>query len=150
MSLPPAETLGSRSPSAIRFLLVADIGLEFAGLDPRHDPFAVCAVPVEILLQGDLLQRRINENGERQRVNQEWERELHAAVSDTQQQRRGPQAAAEEHAAPSAARPPSRTKPEGQSAIASSKVATDSVTAEIAMAAASAARTDGPAAAVVV
>ena len=44
----------------------------------------------------------------------------------------------------------SRTKPEGQSAIASSKVATDSVTAEIAMAATSAARTDGPAAAVVV
>ena len=44
----------------------------------------------------------------------------------------------------------SRTKPEGQSAIASSKVATDSVTTETSVAAASAARTDGPAAAVVV
>ena len=44
----------------------------------------------------------------------------------------------------------SRTKPDGQSAIASSKVATDSVKAEIAMAATSAARTDGPVAAVVV
>jgi len=44
----------------------------------------------------------------------------------------------------------SSTKPEGQSAIASSKVAIDSVTAETNTAAASGARTDGPAAAVVV
>ena len=44
----------------------------------------------------------------------------------------------------------SSTKPEGQSAIASSKVATNSVTAETSVAAASGARTDGPAAAVVV
>src|SRR6266404_6007358 len=45
---------------------------------------------------------------------------------------------------------PSRTKPDGQSAIDSSNVAIDSVKAEIAMAATSAARTDGPGAAVVV
>jgi hypothetical protein len=44
----------------------------------------------------------------------------------------------------------SRTKPDGQSAIDSSNVAIDSVKAEIAMAATSAARTDDPVAAVVV
>jgi hypothetical protein len=35
--------------------VMGDIGLEFAGLDTRHDPFAVSAVPVEIVLQIDPL-----------------------------------------------------------------------------------------------
>ena len=35
-------------------LVVVDIGLEFAGLDPGHDAFAAGPVPVEIPLQGDL------------------------------------------------------------------------------------------------
>ena len=93
----PGGNIGLAVSQRDQVLVVGDVGLEFAGLDPRHDPFAILPVPVEILLQGDLLQRRINENGERQRVDQERKGELRAAVSDTQQQRRGPQGAAAEH-----------------------------------------------------
>ena len=128
---------------------MADIGLEFAGLDPRHDPLARLAVPVEILLQGDLVQRRVTSAA---RVNAQIRkgranfnplfRIRSSSVADHTMQPKNTSAISGTTA--------SRTKPEGQSAIASSKVATDSVKAEIATAAASAARTEGPAAAVVV
>ena len=58
--------------------VVVDIGLEFTRLDAGHDPFAVGAVPLEVLLQGDLVQRGVLEKRQRGRANQERDREFHA------------------------------------------------------------------------
>ena len=92
----PGGNLGLAVAQGDQVPVVAHVGLEFAGLDPRHDPFAVLPVPVEILLQGDLLQRRIDQNGECQRIDQERQGELRAAVPDSKQERHRPQCAAAE------------------------------------------------------
>ena len=46
----PGGNLGLAVSQRNQVPVVAHVGLEFAGFDPRHDPFAALPVPVEILL----------------------------------------------------------------------------------------------------
>jgi hypothetical protein len=92
---------------------------------------------VEIVLQGDLLQRRIDENGERQRADQEGKSEFRATRRDAKQERRRPQGAAAERE-----RRQRKNAEQDDTAI-------NSVADEITVAVTSADRTDGRGAAVV-
>ena len=94
-SLPPTDTWGALSPSAIRCRLWATLGVSSPASMRATIALPIRPVQPKIGLQPDLGERRIGECRQRQRADDQGAREFHAVSADPHQQKHRPQAASQ-------------------------------------------------------